>query len=1103
MTADGKSWLTALPSKIFVLAAAYFIVGMLTLAANIPPVIDTVVWLPAGISLTATLVWGYRVWPGILLGAFAAQAAVHLDLTGGGTPFMTLVISALIGLGAVLQSFAGAYLILRFGGFPRSLNRLREADILLFGGPVGCLVGAAVGGTASMFAGSTPVLSLVGQWWNWWMAETLGVLIILPFVSVWLSERHRISLHMRLFVILPVCLAAVLTILAFQEIRAGKWNEIQAEFTRQAQIMATTLGSNFESYVDVLYSIKGLFDSSETVDRQEFQIFVQRLFDRHFGIQALEWIPRVTYEQRNSYEVAARRAGFSEFQITERQSQGQMVPVARRPEYFPVYYVEPYAGNELALGFDLASNPARRTAISRSRDTGKLTATARITLVQEQEKQHGVAVFLPVYGQQGAPATVEARRAALRGFVLGVFRIDDMVTSALKAFDPDSFIYSLRDHTAPPGEQLLWEHHPAIQSNVGALLSHRQETNSAGLKFRNTYDLGGRSWTILFAPTVGYLATYRSWDVWTVLAGGLLFTSLVGTLLLAVVGRSAELSTVNASLQREIVERTQAEAKVRESSENFRGLVDSASDAILIVDHQGLITFANRQVKNIFGYQIGEILGQPHDILLPDRFRDIHARHRAAYHGKPDTRHMAAGREIFGLHKNGSEFPVEVGLSLFNAETNPQVISIVRDISERKRSEEALRKSEERYRALVSNLNTGVVVHASDTRILLANYRAQELLGLTEDQMLGKKDIDPAWHFLGDDGMRLPTKEYPVNVVISKRKPLTNYVAGIKNPKAKDIVWVIVNAFPEYDENYLLKQIVVTFWDYTQLKLAEAALAKRTYDLAKANRELQRQITERKLVEKELWKKQQQLAKDLEVAAGIQQSLMPSYSPRIESIRVAWRFEPCEQIGGDIFNFHYAGRNHISFYMLDVCGHGVSSALISAAASQFLQTNYELSANASETVQPEAVLNSLERVFPFERFDSFFTIVYVTVDYVNGRLVYSCAGHPPPILLHADGELEVLGMHGSVIGAGDGRPFRQEENRLEHGDKIILYTDGVLDYPNPAGKIFGKQRFHKALQKHGRQPVQTLMDSVQMTIKAFAGSASSGDDLTIMAIEYV
>jgi sigma-B regulation protein RsbU (phosphoserine phosphatase) len=100
-------------------------------------------------------------------------------------------------------------------------------------------------------------------------------------------------------------------------------------------------------------------------------------------------------------------------------------------------------------------------------------------------------------------------------------------------------------------------------------------------------------------------------------------------------------------------------------------------------------------------------------------------------------------------------------------------------------------------------------------------------------------------------------------------------------------------------------------------------------------------------------------------------------------------------------------------------------------------------------------------------------------------------------------DLEVLDVHGSVIGAGYGQPFRQKENHLEHGDKIILYTDGVLDYPNPAGEIFGKQRFYEALQKHGRQPVQTLMDSVQMTIKDFAGPASSGDDLSMMAVEYV
>ena len=136
-------------------------------------------------------------------------------------------------------------------------------------------------------------------------------------------------------------------------------------------------------------------------------------------------------------------------------------------------------------------------------------------------------------------------------------------------------------------------------------------------------------------------------------------------------------------------------------------------------------------------------------------------------------------------------------------------------------------------------------------------------------------------------------------------------------------------------------------------------------------------------------------------------------------------------------------------------------------------------------------------------FDSFFTIAYVTFDYINGWLSYSCAGHPSPILLHAAGELEVLDGHGPVIGASGGQPFFEEEKQLQSGDKIVLYTDGVLDYSNLAGEFFGKQRFYETLHAHSHQPAQTLMDSVQKRIADFGGSANSGDDLSMMVIEYV
>jgi sigma-B regulation protein RsbU (phosphoserine phosphatase) len=155
------------------------------------------------------------------------------------------------------------------------------------------------------------------------------------------------------------------------------------------------------------------------------------------------------------------------------------------------------------------------------------------------------------------------------------------------------------------------------------------------------------------------------------------------------------------------------------------------------------------------------------------------------------------------------------------------------------------------------------------------------------------------------------------------------------------------------------------------------------------------------------------------------------------------------------------------------------------------------------TPRPDNVLNNLERAFPFERFDSFFSIVYLTVDYSNGSLYYSSAGHPPPILIGIDGSLRLLKCHGPVIGTGNAHSFLREEVPLRRGDKVIVYTDGILDYPNDRGEFFGKERLLGTLQNYADSPVQTLMEMVQKSLKDFADAASPEDDASIMAIEYV
>ena len=287
------------------------------------------------------------------------------------------------------------------------------------------------------------------------------------------------------------------------------------------------------------------------------------------------------------------------------------------------------------------------------------------------------------------------------------------------------------------------------------------------------------------------------------------------------------------AIVRDISERKKLDDEFLKMHKKMEAILGAIPDMLFELDIEGKIFNYHSRNNDLLAVPPEFFIGKKFsDVLPPDVSNLIlSAVDEAAAHG------FSAGRQYSLQLDNGLHyFELSVAPMLESIDTEIHFICLCRDITKAKNSDAALFKSEERYRGLLNNLDAGIVVHAADTSVIINNNKASELFGLTDDQMRGATAIDPIWKFINEDHSTMIVENYPVNIIIVTKKPLKNYTVGAKRPITGNIIWLLVNGYPELDPDGSINEIVISFMDITEQKVMEMELISAKKQAESANK---------------------------------------------------------------------------------------------------------------------------------------------------------------------------------------------------------------------------------------------------------------------------
>ncbi len=731
------------PSLLLLVATmlGYILLGGVSLSLAISPNYASPVFPAAGLALVVALYFGPRILPAIWLGSCILNLVVAI-ISRGDFSFSHLWMSAGMATGSTIQAWCGRTLVQYWLQEKwRILESERDIFRFLFiAGPLVCAISASISTICLLSSGLMQTSEWPFGWWNWYVGDTLGVLLFAPFLVGWLHRKNKPWSGRLKTITIPTIVMLIMASMTFLSVSQWEHVNLRKDMKAHGEKLTRIISNHIVALQEILTSLASFIEVTPNMNATQFNQFTKTVLAEHPDIAALSYNLLLPDSQRQAFEseIAHRYPG-SEPHIMERNAQGILAPAPRHADYVVVAFISPIQGNAQAIGFNINAEMTRHNAIQRSRRTNLPAATAQIHLVQDKQNKQGILVLTPVLSQNP-----ESAKKQPSGFAVAVFKVDELINIATQGMLTPGIELDVTDPNAAPEDQLLYSSQTPKATTISPYNWH------------TSISIADRKWDLNVYPDTSYIQANRSIQAWSTGLIGLLITSMFQIILFGITGR-------NNLIQRQVENQTdqlrEKNAALSQSEARYASVVNNVKEVVFQTDTQGLWTFLNPAWTEVSGFPVASSIGTS---FLDYVYPEDRQRNQALFVPLIERKKDYCRHEVRYVHKNGDFRWLEVFARL-TFDDKDMIIGTsgtLTDITERRMLEQRLQLASIAF----THGHDGIIITAPDTTILDVNDAFTAITGFHKDEVIGQQPqifkhgqhnqsfSESFWHSLNQNG---------------------------------------------------------------------------------------------------------------------------------------------------------------------------------------------------------------------------------------------------------------------------------------------------------------------------------------------------------------